>query len=246
MESGFIEELGTPVQPKTQQKQQQPNKTNKTGARVAKTIAVLALATAVGLGVYYGNQAVKDYQETDRAESLVASYMDEDRLVNLPEGVMINRAYDAKYCTGEKLVNELTAAEAAYCYINGEYYTEKGDTIAILTLEVTRTETREPIKVDVGGNVVYMAPEGYILQGNKCTKETITIETKVVPKNANNDYSNVFIDGASKAEIISIDEVDSKKYSAMNGCDLIVDVADGAQLENNQTEAVLRLIPRNK
>ena len=46
----------------------------------------------------------------------------------------------------EKLVTELTESGAQYCVIDGQYYTEKGETIAILTLDVTRTSTVEPIK----------------------------------------------------------------------------------------------------
>ena len=239
MEDGFLEE-------QTQQRPQTSKKSKGTGAKVGKTIGVLALVAAVGFGVYFGNEAIKDYKETDRAESLVAAYIDEDRLVNLPEEVIINKAYDAKYCTGEKLISELAEANAAYCYIDGEYYTEKGETIAILSLEVTRTETIDAIKVDVGGNTVYMAPEGYTLQGTKCSKETTTYETKVVPKNDKNDYSHIMVEGASKATILSITEVQTKKYSQMAGLDLIVDVADGAKLENNQTAAELRLVPRHK
>jgi hypothetical protein len=91
-----------------------------------------------------------------------------------------------------------------------------------------------------------MAPEGYTLQGTKCSKETVTYETKVVPKNDKNDYSHIMVEGASKATILDITEVQTKKYSQMAGLDLIVDVADGAKLESNQTSAELRLVPRHK
>jgi hypothetical protein len=218
-----------------------------TGAKRAfATVGVLAVLAGGIAATYIGMNHIKGYKETQRAESLVAAYIDGDRLVTLPGEVVINKAYDAKYCTGEKLINELTEANAQYCYIDGEYYTEKGETIAILSLEVTRTETIDAIKVDVGGNTVYMAPEGYVLQGTKCSKETVTYETKVVAKSEDNDYSHVMIEGASKATILGIEEVQTKKYFSMKGYDLIVDVADNAKLENNQTTAELRLVPRHK
>ncbi len=242
MSETFYEE-----QPVQQQKPTSKKKGLGTGAkRALATVGILAILGSGIAATYVGIDHVKGYQETQRAESLVAAYMDEDKLVTLPEEVIINKAYDAKYCTGEKLIDELTQAQAAYCYVDGEYYTEKGETIAILTLEVTRTETIDAIKVELGGNVVYMAPEGYTLQGNKCTKETVTYETKVVPRSADNDYSKVLVPGATKAVIVEVEEVDTKKYSSMKGHDLIVDVEDGAQLVENQTPAELRLVPRNK
>ena len=78
--------------------------------------------------------------------------------------------------------------------------------------------------------------EGYVLQGTKCSKETVTYETKVVAKSEDNDYSHVMIEGASKATILGVEEVQTKKYSSMKGYDLIVDVADNAKLENNNQE----------
>lgn len=238
MEDGFLEEIET---------EQKNKKRLSTGAKRAfATIGILAVLGSGIAATYFGINAYKDYQETTRAESLVSIYMDSDKLVRLPGNVSIDKTYDAKYCTGEKLITELTEGEAQYCYIDGQYYTEKGETIAILTLEVTRTETQNAEKVEIGGNTIYMAPEGYTLKGDKCTKETVTYETKVVPKNAKNDYSKVLVPGATKAVVVEIKEVDTKKYSSMKDYDLIVDVADNAQLVDNRTDATLRLVPRNK
>lgn len=238
MEDGFLEEV------ETEQKQK---KGFSTGAkRALATVGIIALIGSGIAATYLGINAYKDYQETTRAESLVSIYMDSDRLVRLPESVSIDKTYDAKYCTGEKLITELTEGEAQYCYIDGQYYTEKGETIAILTLEVTRTETKDAEKIEIGGNTVYMAPEGYVLKGDQCTKETVTYETKVVPRSPKNDYSKVLVPGATKAVVVEIKEVDTKKYSSMKGYDLIVDVADGTQLVDNRTDATLRLVPRNK
>lgn len=219
-------------------------KRNGTGAKVAKTIGVLALVATVGFGVYFGNEAIKDYKETKRAESLVASYMDQDKLVSFPESVIIDQAYDAEYCSGEKLVTELTESGASYCVIDRQFYTEKGETIAILTLDVTRTDVVEPIKQQLNGQTVYMAPAGYVLENGKCTKEVTTRETKVVKKSENGDYSHVMVEGASKAIIVNVEEVDTKKYSSLNGHDLIVDVEDNAELANGTCEGQLVLKKR--
>lgn len=220
-------------------------KGNGTGAK--KALATIGILAVLGGGIaatYFGINAYHDYQETTRAESLVASYMDSDKLVSFPETVVIDQAYDAEYCSGEKLVSELTESGAAYCVIDGEYYTEKGETIAILTLDVTRTDTVEPIKQNVNGQTVYMAPAGYVLSNGKCTKEVTTRETKVVKKVENGDYSGVLVEGASKAVIVSVEEVDTKKYSSLNGHDLIVDVEDNAELTNGTCEGQLVLKKR--
>jgi hypothetical protein len=216
-----------------------------TGAKRAfATIGVLAVLAGGIAATYVGMNHIKGYKETQRAESLVASYMDVDRLVTFPETVVIDQAFDAEYCTGEKLVASLTENGAQYCVIDGQYYTEKGETIAILTLDVTRTDTVDPIKVDVNGQTVYMAPQGYVYENGKCTKEVVTRETKVVKRSENGDYSHVMVEGASKATIVSIDEVDTKKYSSLNGYDLIVDVEDNAELVNGTCEGQLVLKKR--
>lgn len=240
MQDGFYEEE------KQQQVQQKPKNTKKgTGAKTA--IAAIGVIAILGAGVaatYLGLNAYNDYKETTRAESLVASYMDEDKLVSFPETVVIDQAYDAEYCSGEKLVAELTESGAQYCVIDGTYYTEKGETIAILTLDVTRTDVVEPIKQEVNGQTVYMAPAGYVLENGKCTREVTTRETKVVKRSEDGDYSHVMVEGASKAVIVSVEEVATQKYSSLKGHDLIVDVEDNAELVNGTCEGQLVLKKR--
>ena len=80
----------------------------KTGAKVAlATVGVLAVLGGGIAATYFGLNAINDHKETTRAESLIASYMDTDKLVSFPESVIIDQAYDAEYCSGEKLVTEL-------------------------------------------------------------------------------------------------------------------------------------------
>ena len=240
MQDGYYEEE------REQQTQQKPKNTKKgTGAKTA--IAAIGVIAVLGAGVaatYLGINAYKDYKETTRAESLIASYMDEDKLVSFPESVVIDQAYDAEYCSGEKLVAELTESGAQYCVIDGTYYTEKGETIAILTLDVTRTDVVEPIKQELNGQTVYMAPAGYVLENGKCTKQVTTRETKVVKKSEDGDYSHVMVEGASKAVIVSVEEVETQKYSSLKGHDLIVDVEDNAELVNGTCEGQLVLKKR--
>ena len=241
MEDGMFEEYKAP-----EESNKGTEKTKKkTGARVA--IATIGVIAILGVGVaatYLGINAYKDHKETTRAESLIASYMDKDKLVSFPETIVVSQAYDLEYCSGEKLVKELTESGASYCVIDGVYYTEKGETIAILTLDVTRTSTIDPIKETVGGQTVYMAPTGYVLKDGVCTKEVVTRETKVVPRSETGDYSHILVDGASKATIVSVEEVDTKKYSSLNGHDLIVDVEDSAELKSGTCEGQLVLKKR--
>lgn len=242
MQDGFYEEER---QQQVQSKPKNNKKGNVTGAKVAiATIGVIAVLGAGVAATYLGINAYNEHKETKRAESLVASYMDEDKLVSFPETVVIDQAYDAEYCSGEKLVAELTESGAQYCVIDGTYYTEKGETIAILTLDVTRTDVVEPIKQEVNGQTVYMAPAGYVLENGKCTKEVTTRETKIVKRSENGDYSHVMVEGASKAVIVGVEEVDTKKYSSLNGHDLIVDVEDNAELTNGTCEGQLVLKKR--
>lgn len=241
MEDGMFEEYKAP-----EESNKGTEKTKKkTGARVA--IATIGVIAILGVGVaatYLGINAYKDHKETTRAESLIASYMNKDNLVSFPETIVVSQAYDLEYCSGEKLVKELTESGASYCVIDGVYYTEKGETIAILTLDVTRTSTVDPIKETVGGQTVYMAPTGYVLKDGVCTKEVVTRETKVVPRSETGDYSHILVDGASKATIVSVEEVDTKKYSSLNGHDLIVDVEDSAELKSGTCEGQLVLKKR--
>ena len=52
------------------------------------------------------------------------------------------------------------------------------------------------------------------------------------------------VEGASKAVIVSVEEVDTKKYSSLSGHDLIVDVEDNAELTNGTCEGQLVLKKR--
>lgn len=229
------------VQPETTNN----NNNKRTGAKVAKTICVLALCGLTAFGVYKGIEAYQDCQETKRAESIVAHYIDKDNLVTVPDNFLIDQAYDEEFCEGEKLVNSLQAANAEYCVIDGDYYTNDGEKIAILTYEITRTETVNPIAQEYNGTTIYMAPAGYELEDGVCTKTTTGTVTKIVKAIENSDYSNIKITNVASYKLLEVEEIQTLPYEEIFGKTLVCDVNDNAKLsENGYCEASFKLIPR--
>lgn len=229
--------------------QEQPKHLEKgksTGAKKAlATIGIIGLVGLTALGVYKGVEAYNDYQETKRAESIVAYYMDKDNLVTVPDSFLIDQAYDEEFCEGEKLVTELQEANAEYCIIDGDYYTNDGSKIAILTYEITRKETVAPIAQEYNGTTIYMAPAGYTLEDGVCTKTTTGTITKIVTANENSDYTNIKITNVDGYKLINVEEIQTLSYEEMYGKTLVCDVDDKATLsENGYCEATFRLIPR--
>lgn len=217
-----------------------------TGAKKAlAAIGIVALCGLTAFGVYKGVDAYKDYQETKRAESIVAHYIDKDNLVTVPDSFLIDQAYDEEFCEGEKLVAELQAANAEYCVIDGDYYTNDGSKIAILTYEITRKETVAPIAEEYNGTTIYMAPAGYTLEDGVCTKTTTGTVTKIVTANEASDYSNIKITNVDGYKLINVEEIQTLSYEEMFGKTLVCDVDDKATLnESGYCEATFRLIPR--
>lgn len=224
---------------------QYPKNKKSTGAkRVAATIGIVALCGLTAFGVYKGIEAYEDYCETKRAESIVAHYIDKDNLVNVPDSFLIDQAYDEEFCEGEKLVTKLQEANAKYCVIDGDYYTNDGSKIAILTYEITRKETVAPIAEEYNGTTIYMAPTGYVLEDGVCTKTTTGTVTKIVLADENG-YDNIKITNVDSYKLIDQEEIQTLSYEEMFGKTLVCDVEDNAELnENGYCEATFRLIPR--
>ncbi|MGN1371005.1 MAG: hypothetical protein ACI4XM_01810 [Candidatus Coprovivens sp.] len=232
-------------EPKQEIKQEPKNHTG--AKKVLATITILGMLGLTALGVYKGIEAVNDYRETKRAESIVANYIDKDYLVTVPKTFLIDKAYDEEFCEGEKLVEQLQAASAAYCVIDNTYYTNDGSKIAILTYEITRKETAEPIAQEYNGTTIYMAPAGYTLENGSYVKTTTGTVTKIVPANSQSDYSNIQIINVDSFELVNVEEIDTLPYENIYGTTLICDVEDNAQLnENGFCEATFRLVPRKK
>lgn len=217
-------------------------KKGKTGAKkVGKTIGIIALVVGLGVGISQ-IPGIKDSSqsiaETKRAKSLVAAYTNEDKICFMPDTIMINQAYDAEFCDGKKLVEVLEDEGVKYCEILDEYYTKKELEIAILTIEATYKEEAEDVKFEYNENVVYMP---------QVAESTIEYITKIVPKSATGDYSEVTVEGASEVKVIDVKEVTTKPYSEIIDQSLICDVKDGATLDKEgQTVAKLTLVEKTK
>lgn len=227
---------------------QEQQTTQKKGTGAKKTLIALGLVGLVGLsafGAYKGIEAYNDYKETKRAESIVAYYMDKDNLVTVPDSFLIDQAYDEEFCEGEKLVTELQNNNAQYCVIDGDYYTNDGSKIAILTYEIVRKEVVSPIAQEFNGTTIYMAPAGYTLEDGQCTKTTVSTVTKIVPANEESDYSNIKITNVDSYTLLEVEEIQTLSYEEMFGKTLVCDVDDKASLnENGYCEATFKLIPR--
>lgn len=237
--------------------------TKKTGSRVGRAISALALVGALGVGAlatggFLGHGPLKglaNLTQSGRVRGLVAEYTDDDLFCSLPEEMLINKAYDISYASGEKLVANLQKNGVKYCEVLNEYYTPSGENIAILTYDVKTLDVIPAIKVNVGvtGAVVYMPVEGYTLDGDMCYKEGNEQLIKVVSVSANGDYSNVTLDKdltetstIMGASLVDVQEVETKTYEAILDMTLICDVPDGAVLnENNQCVAAFNLVPKS-
>lgn len=227
---------------------QKKQKKNKSGAKKAlKTIGVIGLVGAIAYGGYKAAGGEFNFlsgsKESKLASSLVAEYT-EDGIFRAPESVVINRAYDIKFCDGESFADAITSSGVKYCEMFDEYYTEDGRDIAIITLEGEKLEVVDAIQVELDGVVIYMPPVGYELDGNKAIKTTKETLVKIVSKSSNGDYSSVAFEGAKDYEITNVEERETKTFAEMYDMVLIVDVPDNAVLVNNQCEGALNLVPK--
>ncbi len=237
MKDGFLEK---------EEKNIEEQKPKKTGAKKAIIAFSIAAGLVVGaIGVKHTCDLIDNVKETNRAQSIVASYTDSDLLCTLPEEVILNKAYDAKFCDGEKLVTSLLEAGVKYCELDGTYYTPEGEPIALLTYEITRTEIQAANRYEYDGNVVYMPPAGFDMNGTQSEKDTTEQITVIVAKSPNGDYSSVKISNVTSYKLINAEEVNTLPYSAISEQTLICDVADNATLnERNECIAELRLVPK--
>ncbi len=217
----------------------------KTGAKKSKgkTIAVTLLITGTLVaGIIFGTKAVNSITETRTIDNLISSYQVEN-YVALPNEVTVDRAYDITFANGEKLKERLEKKNVDYVRINGQFYTKEGIDIALLTYKVTYTETVNATAVRRDGQTIYMAPEGFVLEGTKATKKTTETRTVVVP--AGTDYSFVNFPNATDFELVNEEILHTKSYDVINNSTLICDVADGATLnENNECVGTLDIIPK--
>lgn len=213
----------------------------KSGARVAKSVVSIALLLALGYGLHGANNELKDYKHIS---DLLKNYSEENACL-LPSQAMTTACYDLKVSPGEKLVRTLKWHDIEYCRINGEYYTPNGIEIAVISLEVTRRDTKSSLAVDNSSGKVYAAPDGYTIVGEDCYKDAKEIITRVVPKSSNYDGIVATIgEEYTVSSIISIEELPSKTYAEIADKDLVCDVPDTAVPdENNNYPGTLKLVP---
>ena len=215
----------------------------KTGAKKSgKTIAALVLIGGLVIGGITGTVKYMN-SETVRAKSLVSEYTDTDTgFLSLPQTVTVNQAYDLSYCDGEKLYNAITKNNIKYCEVLDEYYTSDGREIAVLNVTGTYTEGIKADCVEVNGTKIYMAPEGYELDG-ECAYRVINTSFKQIIEKQD-DYSNIQVNGLDDVSI-EIEEVHSRPFNDIISETLIVDVPDGAILNHNQEcSGSFRLVPK--
>lgn len=210
------------------EEQNKSKKKKYTRARVAvASVGILALIGGAAFLGMKGNDALKEYKEVKRAESLISYSIDANNLCSMPEYVYTDKGYDYEYCDGEKVVESLRKNGADYFYVDGTYYTEDGKRIAILTYTVSEKITAEPIVEEIDGRKYYMAPTGYTLNSDgTCTKVVTTEYKKIVPAKENGDYSEY-------GEITNKLEVDTRPFSEIAECSLICDVDDNEIADEN-------------
>lgn len=253
MENIIQESSTSEQQEKRQQKEvQRKNKKKKTGAKkVGKFLTIGGLVAVLAIGGYTAAKGGIDFsrllgtKESKLANSLVEEYTT-DGIFNAPDSVVIDRAYDCRYCDGEVLAQAITSSNVKYCEIFDEYYTVDGRDIAIVTLQGERVESVKPEKLVVNGATIYMAPAGYVLEGDIAIKTVSETVVKIVPRSETGDYSNITLEGVRNFEIVDVDERQTKQFSEMNDMVLIVDVPDNAVLENNKCTGALNLVPKNR
>ncbi len=209
--------------------------------KVAKTVAAIIVIGGVVVGSIAIAANNAQTKISKRTESLIDEYTVSDCLT-LPENVTITQAYDLHFCDGEELYKGITKNGIKYCEVLDEYYTEDGRDIAVLTINGTYTEYIEADCVEVNGAKIYMAPEGYELYGEYAYRIINKSYKQIIEKQS--DYSNIQIKDLDNVTI-DVEEVHSRPFTDILSETLIIDVPDGAVLnENQECSASFRLVPK--
>lgn len=220
--------------------QEQPStkgstKKRKTGATTAlKAISAVALATGLIAGSLYAtNVLYPKYQENKRVDQLITSNISNEEICTISGSIMIDKAYDIPFANGETLANKLKDHNIKYCELLDQYYTADGSDIAILTFDVETTEVIDATKTEIDGTIIYLAPEGYTLQKDKCYRTTTSQMTKIVPKSNDGDYSNVTIPNVASYTLVDVQEIKTETFDSICDYTLICDVPDEAVLNKD-------------
>lgn len=143
--------------------------TKKTGAKLANRIIAIALVVTA-LSAYNIASKAEDYRI--KFEETKPSYEEV-----IADRVVIPQTYQFLYTdTGEKyVIDDLTIAEkldkCTSCKVGDTYYSRDAEEVVVI--KVTKQYITE---VHPTESTIYVAPEGYILVGNKCYKEESVID----------------------------------------------------------------------
>lgn len=224
----------------------------KTGAKGAKRAISIILAISLAAGSVYAYKEIKKKIEQsaaeDRATSIVATYKVGD-VCSLDETIYSSKNYDTKICDGQTLVSTLNQNGIKYCEILDEYYTKDGRNIALVQVEVEKTERISPEALidESNGVTYYTLPEGYEYVNGYGQKVTTEVKTVVTDVRNDGQYNNLSLPGVTVKRVLSVEVVGTKSYDEIISSDFVCDVKDdyAEHLNGRLSEATYRLIPKS-
>jgi len=219
----------------------------KTGAKTAKkVISALVLTAAISAITLVGSAKIQDSIETREVTNIINAQKYNSSLI-LDDNIVSNKAYDSKLCSGEKLEKILNNEDITCANIGDQYFSNNGDSIYILTVEITKREVIEPNKYNYNGTTMYLVPQEYTLEyidGKMCGVREYTYQEDILlPKDY--DFNSEIITDENVVEVTNIGykEVYASPYDELENYDFISDIQDDAVLdENGQVEATLKLV----
>lgn len=224
----------------------------KSGGKTAKRAVSIILALSLAAGSVYAYKEIKKKIDQtaaeDRATSIVTTYKVGD-VCSLDETIYSSKNYDTKICDGQTLVGILNENGIKYCEILDEYYTKDGRNIALVQVEVEKTEKISPEALfdESNGVTYYTLPEGYVYVNGYGQKITTEIKTVITDVRKDGNYNNLSLPGVTIKSVISTEIIKSKSYDEIINSDFVCDVKDdyAEHLNGRLSEATYRLIPKS-
>ncbi len=214
--------------------------------KVGKCISIALVIGGLFAGAYYsGAKEIRRARVRDLVSNGISKY-DSSYMV-LPSSASISKNEDSFYCTGAELVSNMELKNIKYCQILDEYYTPNGEDIARVEYKLTIKEVIYAQRVELdNGLLVYVAPDGYSIEGNKAVKYSNLVVRRLLPVyDEVDDYLLESFSGINgeivDSELLFIDVVGTKPYSAIIDSDLVVDANDEVVNNDDNYNAILRL-----
>lgn len=142
---------------------------NKTGASLATRIIAIALV-ASSLAMYTIASKTEDYSAKYDENKPVYEEIVEERVVVTTEYQFLYTDTGEKYIIHDDTI-KLNLDNCSACKVGGIYYSRTEDELVVLKVTQNYTET-----VELTQQTRYVAPEGYVVVGNKCYKEEYVID----------------------------------------------------------------------